>query len=164
MLKVAGFIIVGLVAWFFIDIALEYRYWKKEQKQGIAFVKTTLENIKNHSKDESESELNSLRSSFENGSKFTPSHENVEKLAKMYMLTDTLSPRSQDYYEFEQRYLKVGDGLLPGCHYEFLVHLYQIVSGLPQLTPSNFCNGWNQLDKEFEYSGDHPHARSELRY
>jgi hypothetical protein len=42
MLKVAGFIIAGILLYFFLDCALEFRYWKNEQRQGVPFVKNVL--------------------------------------------------------------------------------------------------------------------------
>lgn len=164
MLKAMGLIIVGIVAWFFIDDALEYRYWKNEKQQGVFYIKNVIDDVKNHNKNALEDEFKRLQSLFENGNKFTPNHENIEKLARMYILNDILAPQSQNYYEFRTRYIKAGAGLRPGCHYDYLILLYQKELGLRQLKPSGFCNGWDELDKEIVYLEHTPHARSELRY
>jgi primosomal replication protein N len=163
MFKGLVLVIIGIVAWFFIDSGLEYRYWKEEQRKGREVVKTALEHVKGANREQLETELKDVQSSFEKEG-FLPSHDNVEKLARMFILADMLTPQSQNYYEYGQKYIRTGSGLRPGCHYEFLIHLYQKEAGLPELSPSNFCSGWAELDKDFTYGGTPPHARGELRY
>ncbi len=164
MLKFFVAIMAVLVFYFFATHVLEYRYWKKEQEQAVIFIDSVVNAIKNRSRNELEDDLNSLQLIFASEKSFVPYHENVEKLAKIFILNDTLSPGSQNYFAFRTRYIKAEAGLRPGCHFDYLVLLYQMKLSLPQLKPSGFCQGWNELHKDFEFGWRFPHARSALKY
>lgn len=175
MLKVFGIIITVAVLYFLINHALEYRYWKETQKNAFSFTKNVTADIKNRNKEELEAELTGLKSSFEDNkwvanhnTNFSSIHEKVEKLARMYVLNETLNPQNSNYSEIRERYLTVQEGMAPECHYDLLIDLLQKENGLPltirnDLAFNNVCYGWNKLDSEFGF-WDSPHAYNALRY
>jgi hypothetical protein len=169
VIKIFGLMVMAVVIYFMVDHALEYRYWKQTQKNAFALVTKVQDEIKTRSKEDLESELNNLKFSFEKRENFSSNHERVEKLAKMYILNETLSSQSRNPSDFHEPYIKVyPDGLALVCHYDLLVLLYQKEMGLPLTirTDSEFnnvCYGWNKLDSEFGF-WDSPHADKTLRY
>jgi hypothetical protein len=169
VIKILGLIVAAVVLYFLVDHALEYRYWKETQKNAFSFTQNVVDKVKNRNREDLETEFNNLKSSFDVNKNFSSNHEKVEKLARMYVLNETLFPQSRNPVEFHEPYIKVyPDGLALVCHYDLLIHLYQKEMGLPvtirnDLEFNNVCYGWNKLDTEFGF-WDSPHAYKALRY
>lgn len=178
MSKFSKLIFVGLptvfLSYLITDKAYEYQYWKKMQKDSRNFVNNVIADTKRLNKTEIEEELNHLKSDLDVGKSFSSKHEKVEKIAKMFILNDVPNPQNQNYSDLQNlknRYIQLGEGLAPDCHFDFLILLYQKEAGLSSGSSlmrndpafNNFCQGWNELDRDFGIL-DCPHGRSELRY
>ncbi|MGB3479151.1 MAG: TIGR04086 family membrane protein [bacterium] len=165
-------IIIGLfIANVLTDRVIQYRFWKKVQRESFSFVENTLSDLASKDSSELQRQLLTLESFFNYSNTVKFDRGNIRKLAKKYILHDILYHKgrideSPDIYDYKKRYLR-GHGLAQSCYFEFLVILYKKKSGfytdVSKPAPyKSFCHGWNELDREFGF-WDCPDGRRELR-